>query len=120
MRTVVYARALIIEGSQMLVDERVNGRKLFGGKVKRKETSAAAVERELEEELGVQAKVEGLAFTTERVSKAKKGRGPKRVLEIVYHVKLSGTIAPVGKHWPRWVNVSDDVRRACGEQVPAN
>lgn len=119
MKTALFARALVIENNQMLVDERGKGQRLFGGRVEKDEHAAEALQREIEEELGVQVTILGVAFVTERFRKPR-GKRARRVIEIVYQCTVSGALAPVGKHFPRWVPVTVDVKMATAAAAQSN
>jgi ADP-ribose pyrophosphatase YjhB (NUDIX family) len=58
-------RALIVDDGRLLVNERPGRLALFGGRVEKGETARYALERELEEELGVRVEVGRLAYQIE-------------------------------------------------------
>jgi 8-oxo-dGTP pyrophosphatase MutT (NUDIX family) len=58
-------RALIVDEGRLLVNERPGRLALFGGRIERGETARYALERELDEELGVRAEVGRLAYQIE-------------------------------------------------------
>jgi 8-oxo-dGTP pyrophosphatase MutT (NUDIX family) len=58
-------RAILVEESRLLVDVRPNRTALFGGRVERGETVRRALERELDEELGLRVEVGRLAYQIE-------------------------------------------------------
>jgi ADP-ribose pyrophosphatase YjhB (NUDIX family) len=61
----VIVRAVIVEDGNLLVNNRGNRLSLFGGRVEAGETCKRALERELDEELGLRIEVGRLALVIE-------------------------------------------------------
>lgn len=105
MRTVLYVRAFIIKGREALVDERKDGYRMFGGRVKSKETILQAIVRELDEELGGQWPLEiGQVVNIDETVRKKTRRISFVFLVHAGEKNEHFKIMKRGKHRPCWID----------------
>ncbi len=101
VQTVIVAAGVLIEGGRVLVSQRKKGAHLAGawelpgGKVEEGEDPAAAVVRELREELGVEVRVDDILDVTFHRYPARDGHGERSVLLLFYRcTRLPGSPEP--------------------------
>lgn len=106
-RTLIIARAYIVDGHRVLVDARKRGHRLFGGKIKAGEGIRDGLRRELYEELGANFQLGQVVGVSETVTKK------RRTLEIVLmaHPTPNFEARARDKHCPRWIDIAESGMR---------
>lgn len=108
MRTLIIARAYIVDGHRVLVDARKRGHRLFGGKIKADESIRDGLRRELREELATDFTLGQVVGVTEKLKK--KTRTIELVLMAHPHARTVGPRV-IGKHNPQWVDIAESGMR---------
>lgn len=105
MKTVLVVRACIVVGVKTLVDLREDGHRLFGGRVKARETVREALARELAEEL------DGASFDIgQLIAMNERQKDKKRIVEFVFmaHPVGEGLIELTSaEHNPQWIDLAE-------------
>jgi ADP-ribose pyrophosphatase YjhB (NUDIX family) len=95
-------RALVVEDGRLLVNRHEDRLALFGGRVERGERARAALVRELDEELGMQAEIGPLAFVLENIYE------DRHELGLYYQVKRLSSLAGRGANFrPAWLPLAE-------------